>query len=547
MRLLVLAGVAVGMIAFFVFFTGRVSHQDMTVLYSDLDIGDSSAIVGRLDDISINYTLSSDGDTILVPRSDVARARMSMAEAGLPSGGAMGYELFDQSSGLGANSFTQEINRLRALEGELARTIRTLGPVKSARVHLVLPKRELFSREAQAPSASIIVGLRGVGELSPNQVGAIRHVVASAVPKLSPNRISVVDSRGNLLARSDDQDTENGHLGVEGSTALKQNYEQRMAEAIERLLERTLGPGRVRAEVAVDMDFDRVTRNSEIFDPDGQVLRSTQYVTEESFANDGRPEDQAVTVDNNLPDGDMEQGGAGNRVRRDQRTEETTNYEISRTTEVHVRETGEVRRVSVAVMVDGVHETGADGETAYRERTPEELEKLAALVRSAVGYSENRGDHVELVSMRFATPDLGEEQPEEAGFLGLTKDDYMQLAELAAVAIVAILALLLVVRPAIGRILDAVDPEPSGGETDTPPALPAGQEAVGALTGPDGDAGPAYEDQQEDYDRAGNRLIDLGQVKGRIRESSLRQVSELIEQHPDESVGILRSWLYQHT
>ena len=241
-RLGAIAGVGVAMVAFFVFLTTRLAKPGMSLLFADLDLKDSGQIVQKLEAMSVPYQLRGDGSQVLVPADQVARLRMAMAEQGLPRGGSIGYELFDKSDSFGASSFAQNVNQLRALEGELARTIGGLGPVQSARVHLVLPRRDLFARDNQEVSASIVLKLRGGERLGKGQVAAIRNLVASAVPTLKPTRVSVVDGAGTLLARGDGEDA-NAASGL-GAEELRVNYETRIARSVEELLERTLGPGK---------------------------------------------------------------------------------------------------------------------------------------------------------------------------------------------------------------------------------------------------------------------------------------------------------------
>jgi flagellar M-ring protein FliF len=475
----------------------------------------------------------------------VARLRMTVAEAGLPRGGSVGYELFDKSESLGTSSFVQNVNQVRALEGELARTISSIGAIQAARVHLVLPRREMFSREKPEPSASIALKLRGAEKLGKGQIAAIQHLVAAAVPGLKPARISIVDQEGALLARGTGNDAQDGAGNAEEMRAA---YESRLGHTVEELLERSLGPGKVRVEARAEMDFDRITTNQESYDPDGQVVRSTQTVSESNDSAEAG--DQPVTVANNLPDAQNQRGSSGGRSKT-ARNEETINYEIGKKVTSHVREAGVVRRLSVAVLVDGTYAAGADGARSYQPRTPEELQQITTLVRSAIGFDQQRGDVVEVVNLRFAG--AGEEIRAEAppgGFLGLGKDDFFRIGETAVLVVLGILTMLLVVRPMLSRITatsPALALAGAGGETRLltdqsggaqaalPP--PSGLPAIaggGAAPGPGGQTLEAVE-----------QMIDLSRVEGRVRASSVKKVGEIVEKHPEEAVAILRSWMYQ--
>jgi flagellar M-ring protein FliF len=530
-RLMAMAGVAIGLVAFFIFLAARLNNDQMSLLYGDLDPNASGKMAAQLDTMGIQYEMRGNGTQILVPSGQVLKLRMSIAEGGLPSGASIGYEIFDRSQGLGTTNFVQNVNLLRALEGELARTIRSLDKVLEARVHLVMPKRELFSRRKQEPSATVVIKASATGRLPKAQVMAIQHLVATAVPELATGRISIIDQHGRLLARADAED-EDAILSTSNGEELRRAYEDRLVRTIETLLEQSVGIGKVRAQVTVNMDFDRVSTNTESYDPDSQVARSTQTVEESARSSDAGS--ASVSVANNLPDAEANNAGGANGS-QSARTEETVNYEISKTIKSHIRESGVVRRQSVAVLVDGTYQTVKDGKASYQPRPKEELDKLAALVRSAIGFDAKRGDKVELINMRFIKPDDGNLTEAEPLF-GLTKSDYFRIGEIFVLAVVGILVILLVVRPLIARTLDAL---PSAIETARETALLASQtESAPALTGPSATGVSSAADYEEDS------LIDLDAVEGRVKASTLKKIGEIVERHPEETVGILRQWMY---
>lgn len=544
MRLATMAAVAVGLVGFFIFFTSRLTTPALTLFYSDLAIDDSAQIVSRLESQNIPFELRGDGSQIYVPQDQVLRLRMNMAAEGLPNGGSVGYELFDQSNGLGSTSFVQQLNSARALEGELARTITSLARIQSARVHLVLPRREVFSRDRQEPTASIVVKLRGAG-LQASQVLAIQHLVATAVPALDPNRISIVDSRGGLLARGGDSDEAN--LSALNAEEMRANLEARLARTVERLLERSVGSGSVRAEVSAEVDFDRLTTNEEIYDPDGQVVRSTQNVEEGESSSEAAQSQEGVTVTSNLPSaggGDETESRSATAANR---SEETVNFEISRTLRTLVRETGVVRRLSVAVLVNGTLEE--DG--TYVARTEEELEQFVALVRSAIGYDQARGDTVEVVNLRFTEPEVDFEEPLETSLFGFAKQDLFRIVEMLVLGIVAILIILMVVRPVVNRILEAA-PSPGGNNTEgqnllthsAAPQLPAAEGGVGAIEGADN---PQMQLPQAQQESALEEMIKISSVEGKVRSSSVNRVAEIVDNNPEETVSILRGWMLQES
>src|SRR5438034_6521233 len=245
-----MAAVTVALIGFFAFLMMRVTAPQMTPLFTDLSFEDSAAIVKDLDRQAIPYELKNEGAIVMVPKDRVTRLRMKLAEGGLPKGGGMGYEIFDKSDTLGTTSFVQNINHLRALEGELSRTIRAIDRIQAARVHLVLPERPLFSRETPEPSASIVVRVRG--SLEPQQIRAIRHVVASAVNGLQPPRVAIVDEAGRLLADGAGTDVESS-VGDERRAA----FEKRMRKQIEDIVSSVVGSGRARVQLSADFDYNK--------------------------------------------------------------------------------------------------------------------------------------------------------------------------------------------------------------------------------------------------------------------------------------------------
>lgn len=530
-RIAAMGAVTAALIGFFAFVILRVTAPVMTPLFTDLSLEDSSAIIKDLERQSIPYELKNEGAIILVPRDRVSRLRMKLAEGGLPKGGGIGYEIFDKSDALGTTSFVQNINHLRALEGELARTIRAIDRVQAARVHLVLPERPLFSRDKLEPSASIALKVRG--QLEAQQVRAIRHLVASAVNGLKPERVSVVDESGRLLADgAADDPYGTGATGDERKLA----YERNLRDQVESIISSVVGPGRARVQLTADFDFNRVTQTQDRYDPEGRVLRSSQ--TREEMSSTTDPQGQ-VSVATELPGGNQGQPGQGPRD-QSKKTEEINNYEITRITETKVIEGGRINRVSVAVLVDGVYSRNDKGELVYQERGKDELDRIAALVRSTIGFDQKRGDQVEVVNLRFAeTQSIA--MPEQTGWLGMlqfTKDDIMRAIELGVMLLLGLVVLLFVIRPLVRRI---ITPETiaalTGAAPATAPALPGGVPA----------GIPQSEEEAKAVSSHTSRMIDFAQVQGTVHAQSIQKVGELAERNPQETVSILRQWLHEST
>jgi flagellar M-ring protein FliF len=521
-RLLAMVAVTAALIGFFAFVIMRVTTPQMTTLFTDLSAEDSSGIIKDLERQAIPYELRNDGAVIMVPKDKVTRLRMKLAESGLPKGGGVGYEIFDKSDALGTTSFVQNINHLRALEGELARTIRAIDRIQAARVHLVLPERPLFSRETPEPSASIVVRVRGA--LEPQQIKAIRHLVSSAVSGLKPQRVSIVDESGQLLADGATGDNDNA-VGDER----RAGFEKRMRSEVEAIVSSVVGAGRARVQLSADFDYNRITQTSDRFDPEGRVLRSSQTREESSATAETNGQ---VTVNNELPGN---QRGADNAApARDQskKTEETNNYEISHTTKTEVTEAGRVNRISVAVLVDGSYVKNDKGEMVYQERSKEQLDRIAALVRSAIGFDQKRGDQVEVVNLKFAEAPAVAPIAEPAGLFGMlqfTKDDVMYVIELGVMMLLGLVVLFMVVRPLVKRIIasevmTAPAELPSLTDASATPAAPTGQSLVPSPN-------------------ATSQLIDVAQVQGQVHAQSVHRVGALAEQNPNETASIIRQWL----
>ncbi|SEO17853.1 flagellar basal-body MS-ring/collar protein FliF [Bradyrhizobium sp. OK095] len=512
--------VTAALIGFFAFVIMRVTTPQMTTLFTDLSVEDSSGIIKDLERQGIQFEIRNEGSIIMVPKDKVTRLRMKLAEGGLPKGGGVGYEVFDKSDALGTTSFVQNINHLRALEGELARTIRAIDRIQAARVHLVLPERPLFSREAPEPSASIVVRVRGA--LEAGQIRAIRHLVASAVNGLKPQRVSIVDESGQLLADGAATDADQV-VGDERRTT----YEKRIRKQVEDIVSSVVGSGRARVQLSADFDFNKVTQTSDKFDPEGRVLRSSQTREESSMTADNNGQ---VTVNNELP-GQQQNSGAAAKD-QSKKTEETNNYEISRTTKTEVTEAGRVNRISVAVLVDGIYTKNDKGELAYTDRTKEQLDRIAALVRSAIGFDQKRGDQVEVVNLRFADAPSTAPIAEPSGFLGMlqfTKDDVMYFVELGVMMLLGLVVLFMVIRPLVKRIL-------------------ASDEVVAAISGVL--SGPSASDEsapspngQPLLPGAAASAIDVATVQGQVHAQSVHRVGELAERNPNETVAIIRQWL----
>jgi flagellar M-ring protein FliF len=524
-RLAAVAAVTFGMLGLFGLLALRGGSEPMALLYGDLDLRDAGQVTGG-------------GTQVLVPADLVAQARVGLAKEGLPAGGSVGYEIFDRSDGLAATEFQQQINQTRALEGKLDRTIRAINGLRAVRVHLALPRREPFARESQDAQASVLLAMAGAARLDRDGIQAILNPIAAAVPGLRPKNIAVVDSRGVLLARAGEPTgpTTEPLTTEEARRAI----ELRLSRAVEAMLEKSLGAGRVRAEAAVRMSFDRVNQTEERYDPDGQVTRSTQTVDSKSKTTEAT---STVKAQNNLPNADVGLNPAGT---QEARQEETTNFEISKTVRTLIRDQPQIDRVSLAVMVDGNVTRGPDGKSVWAPRSAEEMARITTLVKSAIGFDAKRGDQIYMVSMRFISEDPPSATVPAALFgIGLDNAVIVRLAETGLIGVIGLLALLLVLRPMVLRLTTLGPDRLGGGGGDLALALPGSSSAgmsvsaeatLGAL-GVSSNAGLLQDES----------MVSIAQIEGQLRASSIRRVSDLADKHPDETPSILRGWMAQES
>ena len=530
-RLVAVGGVAAGVAAVLVAMMLRVGGEPQALLYANLDPKEAAAVTSALDGAGVKYEVKGDGTTITVPRDKVASSRLLVAGKGLVTSGSVGYEIFDGAPALGQTDFVQNLNRQRALEGELSRTIGAIRGVSSARVLLNMPKRQLFESDADAQaSASIMIS--STRRIGPEQVRAIRNLVAGAVPDLKPERVAIADQAGDLRAGA-------GESGVAAGGGERFETEERIKKTVLNLVEGVVGPGHARVQVTADLDMNRVTTSEEKFDPDGQVVRSTQ-TSEDKTKESKAGLNGAVSASQNIP-GAAPASPSANDSSEAGKTDETTNYEISKTTTTTVAEPGKIEKLSVAVAVDGVTGAPLKGKPGpYTPRAAEEMQRIEQLVRSAVGFDAKRGDQVSVVNVRFDQP--AAEAGASGSPLSFDKNDILRAVELGVLGVVAVLMVLFVLRPMM-----------KGGGAGGLPGLPVlasatggaamlqpmgAAQAAGALgAGSGGHAllvGPDVESR-----------IDIARIEGQVRASAVKQVADFVEKHPEESVSILRSWLHE--
>jgi flagellar M-ring protein FliF len=492
-KLAALGGAAAAVLLLLAWIAARPGEK-MGLLYAGLDPAEAGRIAQRLDEMKVPFEAKGDGGTIFVAESQVARARMDLAAAGLPHQGGAGYELLDTQSPMNMTSFMQHVQRLRALEGELARTIITLDGVRTARVHIVLPERESFSRDAPTPTGSVAVTMNGAGRLTPSQAAAIRLLVGGAVPRLRQEDVSVLDPSGIVLAADGADALASGRLAE-----IKASREGGIVRSVTSLLEPLVGVGKVKVVAAVDLDPSRQTSREEKFDPLSQVERSKQTQVDQEQSEETRPRDP-VTVGQNLPN--QQQGSVGKTTSNATRNGETINYEISSKLTEQVREPGELRHLAVAVVVAG---------DPAHPRPREEMDRLTQLVRSAVGYDEHRGDQVTVETMAFVP--LEPEGSEAGGTTVIPGVSNMWLT------ISAMLAVVVLAGGGFGAFAF---------RRQKLAKLELARQQAEALGKP---AAPTEE------------MVLLSNLDQPIRASALLALHELVDNRPDEVLAVIRAWI----
>ena len=544
-RLAVLAGTGVALVLALMVGLRLVMAPEYVQLYGDLTPGTANGVVDTLEQAGFSVRLSNGGSVVSVPAESLPRARMALADKGLPTDGTPGWELFDDASGLGMNSFLQRINRLRALEGELARSIQTIDGVAAARVHIVMPEREAFSRQRPDPSASVIVRGAASQVIGRRQGNAIRALVAAAVPDLVAGRVTVLSASGEtILAEEGDSAAETTLQSV------RAGIEERMAQNIATMLSARVGAGNARVQVNVDLSSQRQVIRQQSFDPSQRVVRSTE--TQEESREDREAAEGEVGVNGNIPaelaDG-VDDGGSSN---TSERTREIVNYEIGKTESETIREPGEIERVTVAVLVNGIY--NVDGSNVdYEERDPAELARLEELVKSAMGFDESRGDIVSVDSLRFMDYSMDVGDPAGPGIGQLVSENFMSILRgLLALGVVATV-LMFGVRPLL-RQMQTMGPQPALAGAgagalalgDDSEAAEAGQGAAPMQQAPRQVQGPTSARTGTILPpSAGDPadLVSVAAVAGGVQRGWIDAVSQTIEHHPEESLRVVKSWL----
>lgn len=501
------------------------SRPEQTVLYTGLDGDDVTRIGSALRDAGIQFDISADGGSVMVSHAQTAKARMLLAEKGLPRGANSGYELFDELGSLGLTSFMQEVTRVRALEGELARTIQLMKGIRAARVHIVLPEKGSFRRDQQPPSASVVIRSDVPDDV--RTADAIRHLVAAGVPGMEASKVTVLDTSGGILAAGKDPTKASAGQLASLETAVS----NRIQENIRKTLTPYLGLENFQVSVAAELNTDRKTIAETIFDPDSRIERSVRTIRENENAQNSSVS-APTTVEQNLPEEDVSSENGERSSEENERREETVNYEIS-SKRIETSQDGyKVDRLSIAVLVDKARLAQSLGGEPTQAQIQEQLTEIEALVASSAGVESTRGDHVKVSVVDFVD---GGKALEPIPPISVTEYLLRQSGNIInalAILTVSMLVIWFGLRPAVAALVPQVSqPQVEMAELGM---LPEGAEV-----------------QDETYDGEQAFLVPpdhsdlLQDLNSKRNQSALRKLESLLEFNEEQSAAILRQWLYE--
>jgi flagellar M-ring protein FliF len=501
-------------------------QPDYRILFSNYTDKDGGAIVAALEKMNVPYKLSDSGSAILVPAAQVHTARLKLASEGLPKGGNIGFELLENQK-FGVSQFVEQVNFQRGLEGELERSIQAIDAVEMARIHLAIPKPSVFVRDQQSPTASVLLNLRGGRTLDAQQVGAVVHLVASSVPNLPASNVTVVDQNGNLLSDTSKKTANNGL----DATQLKyvDDIQQSIAKRVESIISPIVGMKNVRAEVSAEIDFTSTEQAAEIYKPnakpDDVTIRSMQS-NESTVANGGDTGGVPGALSNQPPPNstapiESTDANAGNAVAAatpiNTQKNTTTNYEVDKTVRYSQQAMGGIKRLNVAVVVNHLPVTGADGKVTYRALTDAEKKQVSDLAMQAMGFNQARGDAIAIVNTAFAGEPV-EVLPEVPVW---KNPDVIEYAKDALKFIVGIVVLLMIYKRALKPLVTKlVGPQL---------ALPS----------------PASAEQDEDGEDAVVQISDQSgqpQLQASAYEQNLGIAKQLAKDNPRIVASVVSNW-----
>ncbi len=492
-----------------------VRAPEYRLLYGGLSPSDAGDVVTALKEMHVPYKLKNGGRDIYVPQERLYETRIELAKRGIPKGGQPGFEIFDKTS-LGMTDFIQKINYQRALEGELARTISSMDEVRWARVHIAIPKESLFVRKSERPKASVLIQLEPGKKLNPSQVEAISFLVASSVPKLEPKDVAIVDTDGNLLS-------EPGNEGDEGrivakNLSIKHQLEAQYEKKVKDILVRLLGPGKSVVKVSLDMDFTKREWTEEIYDPDNTAVVSKQE-TQELHTGKGSVPVGVPGVLSNLPSG---KSFSSSSTSMDKKVTSVVNYEVSKTVRQVKDQLGKIKRISVAVVVDGRYRVSGKARK-FVPLSDEELERIRSLVASAVGYSKERGDQIEVSCMPLEGVSQFEESvPTVSEIKAIQKKEWIYRLTVSVAKGLFLVAIAFLFYRVLSKFLSVQESVPEG--IKYPTSLEEAEKRVEELEG-------GKEPERKGLERG----VGFDALRG--------EIEKLAEREPEKVAKVIEAWV----
>ncbi|MGZ2406363.1 flagellar basal-body MS-ring/collar protein FliF [Rhizobium ruizarguesonis] len=537
-RLMILGGVGAVSIAIVLAAALFVNKPAQETLYVGLDSPDLNQISMALAEANVDFQVGTDGASISVPAGMTGKARLMLAERGLPNSANAGYELFDNVGSLGLTSFMQEVTRVRALEGEIARTIQSISGITAARVHIVMPEVGNFRKAEQKPTASVMI--RASATTGRSAATSIRHLVASAVPGLDVDDVTILDSAGQLLASGD----EASNSSLNRSLNIVQNVQQEVESNIDKALAPFLGMDNFRSSVTADLNTDAQQIQETTYDPESKVERSVRS-TKEAQQSQQKQSDSATTVEQNIPQAAPEAGGSAGPESQDKsdKREEQTNYEINSKTTATTRNSYKVEKLSIAVVVNKGRIAKMVGEPADQTKVDAYLAEMQKIVASAAGIDAKRGDVVTVTAMDFLENQLLEDATGGVRVMDMLSRNLAGIINSLAFVAVAFVVVWMGLRPLVrsvsgnGSSAAFGDATPEAAGLELPDFAPASGAGGGALM--DGFGSDFGFDSTEDLLSLGD---DDGNFNRRVKEGPERKLSRMVEINEERAAKILRKW-----
>lgn len=540
-KLISLGAIMLSLLIFFGFLISSGSKSSMVIVSDEIDTLEMGKVIEKLDEMNITYQITDKG-VLMVDKDEKNKVLITLASLGIKTN-IVGYELFDKLDSFSATSFMQNINNIRAIEGEITRSILTFENITNARVHINIPKKSIFNEEEFQPKAAVILCLRRNKKIEDEQIKAIQNLVASSVSGMKTKSVKIMDSKGRLLSSEETDDSIISD--VKNYNELKFKYENHLKTQLEDILEKSIGIGKVRIKVNADMDFTQFTESSENFDPDSKVTRS-EHLTDEK--TDELSKENQMTIEKEIQDEGTEKTTEQSK-NNSSKKEELKNYEISKVVKSLVKAPGEIKQISVAILVDGTYKKDPNTkELTYSPRTKEELEQIANLVKSAIGFKKERNDKVEVINMKFQD-ELLKDEPEispDQYVYGFKKDSVLSIIDKITIGLILMFVIVVIIRPIVEKavklgkdkalefddILKFAENIPNQQEIDMlnmQNASHAGKENL-------------LNEENEIEDKINIQKIDV-----MINRSAFKGITELIDKHTERTIVVIREWLNEES